>query len=449
MKGATPCSSTSNCKKWEYCAKRSGQTNGRCRTKLYWKCHKSWQCGTGLCHNVDGVKRCVKKLNWACKHDWHCQSRECTTRVGVSGKRCRHQQDQWCKWNHHCIDPLECSNIRKGQEPAGVCKKKLNAVCTNPAECAGGACIRRGYYGSKKCVHKALYHCDINDNCESEICYTVPETGARECRSGYGDSCSSSSDCEAERTCKNGRCRGLLFEECNSNGGCSEGFQCQDGKCLLGVLGVCESNDQCADRHERSCHDGKCRLKPLEWCENSEQCMFGECQNRKCRGAIGDSCTEDEGCLQNYCKDDTKTCEVWPQPTSCSTDSDCASEPDHICSDGQCLKGVLASCTRQRECAKNHFCTREKCRVGLKERCLSDEECNWNHCNSHSRRCRITPNSGPCTDEYDCLDYNFKRYECQSVSKLCKLKLNERCRGDYDCSSKNCFFRGGYKRCEA
>jgi hypothetical protein len=190
-------------------------------------------------------------------------------------------------------------------------------------------------------------------------------------RSGRGESCAATNDCDKGLLCINQTCvqndhpvsataKDCVVVECSSDADCCGGLAadvcgqtCVDDTCVSSNS-VCEADADCGGF---VCEDSRC----VE-CRDGTTCGAGSCVNNRCQ----DACTVDEECpLFSACEDDA--CEE----TGCQSDRECIL----FTSDARakCTKQVCeVPCSSNAQCGELQLCKSGVC-VFLG--CETDADC--------------------------------------------------------------------------
>lgn len=196
-----------------------------------------------------------------------CFGGACTTTCDAtcpSGTTCQQTEGKSV-----CVGSGDCKTL----EATCIKEKKIcrNGRCVDP--CAGVLCPEglNCFQGSceKPSCFLARYACTEGKICQDHKCMDDP------CYN---------SNCEADETCKLGKC----FKSC-AVVECKVGQSCKEGKCV---------QDLCADVYCVSggvCFKGKCYKDPCikKDCPAGEVCILGECKTNPC---IGVSCPKQQVC---------------------------------------------------------------------------------------------------------------------------------------------------------
>jgi len=197
------------------------------------ECDSNAECASLFCNDPgDGVSRCLVVCRGG---EGNCLAGEaCVAAAGQCGS---------------CVDSeLVASPLGQGEG------------CTEDAGCKSGKCFDDG--GTRYCVNSCTTESDCGDqnHCRDKVC-------VRGARSGLGEACEASGDCEKGYFCAKTEKGDFCTRECNAEEPCGAGFTCEkvaNGDVCLSddsVLGgACETDEQCVSG---SCH------KPSKTCTGS------------------------------------------------------------------------------------------------------------------------------------------------------------------------------------
>ncbi len=309
-----------------------------------------------------------------------------------------------------------------------LCGMPTNGVCTNHAQCRGGACGPDG-----RCGVLNGSDCTADTACRSGVCDADGKCGsltgaceaAADCRSGLcsaadgrcgqpaGAPCASNDECRGAVCAADGRCGAATGESCTTGDGCRAGA-CVSGTCSTS----CVSDGQCGAG--RFCAGGTCTAQVTNGntCARPTQCASGVCgSDGKCGGTTGTACTEAAQCRV--------ACTAGACSTSCSSDGDCATgsceagsctaplaNGDTCARDGQCAAGV---CGADQKCGAQTGAacvTPGDCRSGIcdaqgtcADTCATAAECAaGQYCDASTHGCKaVGANGAGCTSSAQCL----------------------------------------------
>jgi len=261
--------------------------------------------------------------------------------------------------------------------------------------------------------------------------------------SGYGGTCSSSTDCFSPMQCidlgglKGKKCLDALptcmwdWGDCSSIG-CCEGqcVQFSNGEKQCRIVEECKAN--WGDCSEIGCCSGltcvdatsttkQCR--DLSRCVvEYEPCNFGTC----CDGL---QCINEYNSL--YCK---KMCKA--EQDTCTADTECCGSLDCVggkCTDlSKCTK-TGATCTSDSACCSGLSCYRGACRDVSK-------------CEGEGVDCTVSP----CCNGLTCADESWGSFKCRDLSKC--IDVGKKCYpdfGDTCCPGSTCVTEYGESKCNS
>jgi hypothetical protein len=274
--------------------------------------------------------------------------------------------------------------------------------------------------------------CNADTDCEEEVC-TNGVCAARTCSDGVQNGYELGVDCGGSYMQNGSGCTATcpLGNDCYRDIDCTSGW-CEKGAGLLG---------QCA---EALCTDGV---------QNGTESDV-DCGGTSCNGcAIGETCTADSDCADQYCDANTDTCAT---PTCTDgiengeeSDVDCGGSSCNGCADGKACTAD-SDCTNQYCDATTDTCATPTCTDGVKNGDESDVDCGGSSCNAcrGGKTCNAdsdcitdTCNSGVCSGA-TCSD-GIKNQDETGVDcggSFCgACGLGEACTTDGDCTTDDCY----------
>ncbi len=241
-----------------------------------------------------------------------------------------------------------------------------------------------------------------------------PGPGVSTC-SGFGcpgDSCASTSTCNAECSCRSGTCASQ--QTCMANSDCANGLSCIHGVCHPG----CVTNTDC--HSGESCRSGACEKLPndVQTCSWSADCSDrrATCINGACRVPCVKNvdCSGGNVCVNMYCVAPTNPT---PKPDAGTPKPDAGtSNPG-------------GSCTFNSDCGGGCYCINATCYLG----CVNDTECPLTE-SCQQGICRPRPSTGACKVATDCTAGN----DCVNG------KCSKGCKDDVDCGGGGSTCKIGY-----
>ena len=293
----TTCNTDANCPPENYCSMGTCVPLGTCITTA--DC--AYQFLPGVCLN----NQCVCQHNSDCLLGQWCNQGQCVSQC-TTNDQCR--TDTTAETTA-CIQgqtfgsctPKECSPLRQdygcgaGETCvfSGVAGPTTTGVCVPLTPTSTNVCYGLGNLGYKSLYSTAsttpeCYQCLTSSDCPIQTMSSTPgqldqayqhcvqgacsafgttcapnqvAVGSICCPSGYGQTCTSTSDCP------NGYCVGTTCScvasqpgaPCTSTGDCSWGLNCMSGACRSGTLLSCSSSDPC---HSGFCVNDYCTSTP-------------------------------------------------------------------------------------------------------------------------------------------------------------------------------------------
>jgi len=427
MDGA-PCVSASQC--------ASGNCRGTC-----WSCATHADCDAGEWCDVAGICQPVWPNGHSCLTSAECASGACFFGACAA---CDGHDD--CPTGEFCtLDPL-------GGRSACAPAKEAGAPCTDPRECADGAC--RGFVCSD-CTDDAA--CAATEFCDVWVCRPTFELGhacaaPRECQSDacYLNACvacDSQDDCAGDTYCTLAPLAQSACAARKPNGEpCGSAFECTGGSCTFFVCGDCVDDGQCAPAEncnalnqcapdvgnnesclrDAQCTTGHCSAGFCAECTGDEHCpaaehcdAFGDCQPD-----VGDneSCLRDAQCLSGHCS--VGFC------AACALDEHCP-EPEHCDLFGDCQPDVPnnAACLRDAQCLTG------RCSAGFCAQCTAHADCGgdaW--CDAGGDCHPKSANGTACASPVECLSGTCTLFVCGECADDGQCPASENCDASNNCA---------------
>lgn len=217
----------------------------------------------------------------------------------------------------------------------------------------------------------------------------------------------------------------LLFPvpvSCTSSSDCGQNSTCKEHVCLP----KCQSDLQCA--FNEICLHGDCMLT----CRVDNDCFLGHiCLRNKCIfGCQSDEdCDSSESCISNKC---TNPC----MPNTCGPNAQCSvSNHRAVCSCGKnlvpnptanvaCVRTPSEPCSQNTDCSDNNICKDDFCRSV----CLSDSGC------LNNERCEGGVCKPICRKDDDCRSGEV----CEGIKCVVGCRASPGCALDKSCVNNKC-----------
>ena len=369
--------------------------------------------------------------------------------------------------------------------------------CTINDTCINGACV-----GISKLSLSLLDGGCLDDNqCTLDQCH--PIHGNCTYKLLIGNSCNDMNACTANDTCT--VVADPISVQCiGQNITCTDGNTCTDDTCdtQTGCVFTPNDNNTCLVDPDDPCKGGFCWGGMCEGdilhCDDMEPCSEGECDGGTCmyqpvlQGEPcddGDSCTENDVCLNGQCVGTPRTCDDQNECTddSCDTLLGCIHQANNnntctdgnLCTDDQCVNGICQStpvscvddgnpctddfcdtntgncvhpdnslpCDDGDPCTQLDICSNGVCTGFDPVDCTTNDPCKSSSCDSNTGMCVLTdlPDLTPCPDADLCTTDQCMSGTCIHTPIVCDDQ--NVCTQDF-CVSGNCVFTNIYAPCD-
>lgn len=346
-------------------------------------CSVGTTCDTGFC--VDGVC-CVSSACGTCEACNASGSNPLTT-AGTCTKVLNASDPDTCTGTSSC-------------DGAGACKKAQGQVCSAGSECSNGNCVDGRCCGSPSCgaclsCANAAGTCTTAVTSQDDDACTGTKTcnAAGQCRDKNGQTCSGASTCASgycfDSTCCATDCTTACRSCANASGTCSAVTNADDPPSCTGTTS-CDGS-------------GNCKKKNGQGCAAGSECLSGNCVDSYCcDGACAGGC---DVCAASLGASQNGTCTVLASgatgqcgaykcggaascPTTCSSDTQCAS--GNYCDGNACQpkKSNGSVCSGDNQCTSTHCADNVCCDTACTGKCMA--------CSAGNKQDGNPANAGTC-----------------------------------------------------
>jgi len=345
-----------------------------------------------------------------------------------------------------CDDGNPCTT--DSCDPASGCTKTVDDG--KPCDADGNACTAADHCEGATCTPGKVVVCDNTNTCSKASCDAVSGKCVGKAMQD-GAPCDDKTVCTQADVCKTGDCVGKIVS-CDDNNPCT-GNSCDPvtGCNTTNLDGIaCDDDNLCTIGD--LCKVGVCAKGALKVCDSGMECTIGSCSlvtgkcdyknklaNAPCND--GDSCSENDGCIDGNCQGKVVSCDDSNPCTndSCDKVTGCAHKNNTSpCSDGD-------ACTASDKCADG------ACVAGVAKVCADDKLCTADSCNKTSGNCvfdALAMNGTPCDDGNVCTIGDACGNGSCSVGIIKDCNDNNVCSDDLCDKAKGCNPNFNSKACD-